>query len=160
MMPVSKVGHGLIEPSTPAVGSLGGGHLNALQNAALFVARLGMASLFLFSGAEKLTSLHGAAQWAGSHGVPFAAELMPLAALFEVAAGLMLVTGWRAREAAAALAAWIFVLGPAFHQFWNVGPEGWQVSVDDFFHHYVMFGGMIYLAVFGPGAWSLGARNP
>jgi putative oxidoreductase len=125
------------------------------QDAALFVARLSMASLFLFSGGEKLSSLSGAIQWASSHGVPFASLSMPLAALFEVGAGLMIVTGWRAREASAALAVWVVVLGPLFHQFWAAPPELWQGSVDDFFHHFVMFGGMIYLALFGPGRWRL-----
>jgi putative oxidoreductase len=129
------------------------------QNAALFVARLCLASLFLFSGGEKLASLSGAIRWAASHGVPVAGLSMPLAALFEVAAGLMLVTGWRAREAAAALALWVIVLGPLFHQFWNAPPELWQVSVDDFFHHLVMFGGLVYVAVFGPGQWRLAANR-
>jgi putative oxidoreductase len=129
------------------------------QDAALFVARLALASLFLFSGAQKITHLHGAAAWAASQGVPFASQLMPLAALFEIAAGLMLVVGWRAREAAVALAAWIIVLGPLFHRFWNVPPQIWQVVIDDFFHHLVMFGGMIYVAVFGPGRWRLPAEG-
>ena len=131
--------------STPGIG----------QDAALVVARLCLASLFLFSGGEKLTSLSGAIQWAASNGVPAAGLSMPLAAVFEVATGLMLVTGWRAREAAAALAVWIIVLGPLFHQFWNAPPQLWQGSVDDFFHHIVMFGGMVYVAVFGPGRWRL-----
>ncbi len=130
--------------------------LSRHHDAVLFVARLCLASLFLWSGGQKMMNLHGAGMWAASVGVPFALQLMPFAALFEIAAGLMLVTGWRAREAAAALALWIIVLGPLFHQFWNAPPQMWQVMVDDFFHHIVMFGGMIYLAVFGPGGWSLG----
>jgi putative oxidoreductase len=129
------------------------------QDAALLVARLCLASLFLFSGAEKLTSMSGAIAWAASSGVPFAGLAMPLAALFEVGTGLMLATGWRAREAAAALALWIIILGPLFHQFWNVPPERWQETVDNFFHHLVMFGGMIYVALFGPGAWRLAGWN-
>jgi putative oxidoreductase len=129
------------------------------QDAALFVARLCLASLFLFSGAEKLTSMPGAIAWATSSGVPVAQLAMPLAALFEVAMGLLLATGWRAREAAVALALWIIVLGPLFHQFWRVPPQFWQESVDNFFHHLVMFGGMVYVAVFGPGGWRLTGRK-
>jgi len=127
-------------------------------DAALFIARLGLASLFLFSGLQKMVHLQDAGAWAASQGVPFASQLMPLAALFEIAAALMLVSGWRAREAAAALALWIIVLGPWFHRFWNAPPQMWQVVIDDFFHHLVMFGGMIYVAVFGPGDWRL--RGP
>ena len=126
---------------------------NLKQEAALLVARICLASLFLFSGTLKLMNLHGAAEWAASQGVPFARLAMPLAALFEIGAGLMLVTGWRAREAAAALAVWIIVLGPMFHQFWNAPPQIWQGMIDDFFHHIVMFGGMIYVVIFGPGRW-------
>ena len=136
--------------------SLGRSDSTVAQDGALFIARLGLASLFLFSGAQKLTHLQGAADWAASQGVPFAAYIMPLAALFEIGSGLMLVTGWRAREAGAALAVWILLLGPLFHQFWNAPPQMWQAMIDNFFHHFVMFGGMVYLAIFGPGRWSLG----
>jgi putative oxidoreductase len=125
------------------------------QDAVLFAARLGLASLFLFSGTQKLTNLHGAGEWAALQGVPFPQLAMLLAALFEVGAGLMLATGWRARTAASALAAYIIVLAPLFHQFWNAPPQLWQASIDNFFHHLVMFGGMTYLAVFGPGGWRL-----
>lgn len=131
-------------------------NLTARQEAALLVGRIGLASLFLFSGCQKLTHLHGAAQWAASQGVPFASLLMPLAGLFEVASAVMLITGWHARQAAAALAAWIIVLGPLFHRFWEAPPQLWQTEIDGLFHHFVMFGGMIYLAVFGPGSWRLG----
>jgi putative oxidoreductase len=131
-------------------------NLPAKQEAGLLVARIGLASLFLFSGCQKLTHLQGAAQWAASQGVPLASLLMPLAGLFEVASAVMLITGWHARQAAAALAAWIIVLGPLFHRFWEAPPQLWQIEIDGLFHHFVMFGGMIYLAVFGPGSWRLG----
>jgi putative oxidoreductase len=131
-------------------------NLPVAQEAALLLARIGLASLFLFSGCQKLSHLQGAAQWAASQGVPFASLLMPLAGLFEVVSGVMLITGWHARQAAVALAAWIIVLGPLFHRFWDAPAQLWQIEVDDLFHHFVMFGGMIYVAVFGPGSWRLG----
>jgi len=127
-----------------------------VREAGLLVARIGLASLFLFSGGQKLAHLQGAAEWATSQGVPFASLLMPLAGVFEVASGVMLITGWHARQAAAALAVWIIVLGPLFHRFWEAPAQLWQIMVDDLFHHFVMFGGMIYVVVFGPGSWRLG----
>lgn len=129
------------------------------NDAALLVARLFMASLFLWSGSEKLVYTEGAAKFASMHGIPYALQLMPFAALFEIATGLMIALGWRAREAAIALALWMFVLGPWFHQFWNVPPQMWQAMIDSFFHHYVMIGGMIYLAVFGPGRLALAPND-
>jgi putative oxidoreductase len=140
----------------PSMNTFGRFNSQSVQDAALLVARIGLASLFLFSGGQKLMHLQGAAQWAASQGVPFASQLMPLAALFEIVSGLMLMTGWHARRAAAALAVWIIVLGPLFHRFWDAPMQYRQVMMDDLFHHFVMFGGMIYVAVFGPGNWRLG----
>ena len=128
---------------------------------ALLLARLCMASLFLWAGIEKALDLHGAAGFAASRGVPFAVQLIPLAALLELGCGLMLVAGWGARSAAAILALWMLVLGPWFHAFWNAPPPLWQMMIDDFFHHFVMIGGMIYVMVFGPGriAFTGGSRK-
>ena len=126
-------------------------HLSARQDMALLIARFGMASLFLFSGGEKLIDAGGAAGFAASFGVPFAAYTVPFAALFEIACALMIISGWYVRSAAIALAFWMAVLNPWFHPFWKVPPQMWQLIIDSFFHHFVMIGGMIYLAVFGPG---------
>jgi putative oxidoreductase len=126
-----------------------------VESVALLVARVFLASLFVWSGVEKALDIHGAAQFAASHGIPFALQLMPLAAALEIGCAVMLVTGWRARSAALILAVWMLVLGPWFHPFWNAPPEQWQVMIDDFFHHIVMIGGMIYVAVCGPGGIAL-----
>jgi putative oxidoreductase len=131
----------------------------AASAAALFIARLCMASLFLWSGLEKALDLDGAAAFAASHDVPFARTLMPFAALFEIGCAALLISGWGARAAAIALGIWMLILGPWFHQFWNAPPAMWQVTIDDFFHHFVMIGGMIYLAVYGPGPFRVVAGN-
>ena len=130
------------------------------KDCALLIARLCMASLFLWSGIEKAVDLKGAAAFAASHGVPFAIELMPLAVLLELVCALMLIAGWRTRTAALVLALWMTVLGPWFHPFWKAPPPLWQLMIDDFFHHIVMIGGMIYVAVFGPGRVALDAIHP
>ena len=130
------------------------------QNYALLIARLCMASLFLWSGLEKMLDYRGAVGFAAHMGVPSAAQLMPGAIILEIGAALALVTGWYARTAAALLAVWMLILGPWFHQFWNAPPQLWQLMVDDFFHHFVMIGGMIYVVVFGPGDYALSRRRP
>ncbi|MEO7787710.1 MAG: DoxX family protein [Sphingomicrobium sp.] len=126
---------------------------------ALLVARLLMASLFLWSGIEKIFDMHGAADFAASAGIPFALQLMPLAILLELGCAVALIIGWQTRVAAIALALWMIILGPLFHQFWSVPPDRWQESIDGFFHHLVMIGGMIYVAVFGPGGLAVEARR-
>lgn len=114
-----------------------------------------MAALFLFSGVEKTFDFHGATVFAASGGIPFAVMLMPFAIAVELIAGLALLLGWHVRAAAIVLAIWLGILGPLFHQFWHAPPQIWQMMVDDFFHHFVMLGGMIYVAVSGPGRIAL-----
>jgi putative oxidoreductase len=133
----------------------GGSHTAAW----LLAARILMASLFIFSGLEKILIYQDAVQFASGGGVPFAPELMPLAILLELGCGAMLLLGWHARLAAMIFAAWVLVLGPSFHRFWAEPPATWQVVVDGFFHHLVMAGGFICLAVCGPGDLSLDAKS-
>lgn len=123
------------------------------KDAILLVARLCMASLFVFSGAEKLLMPSLAAKYASMHGVPAAEILVPIASAFEIVAALALITGYRAQWAAIALAIWMLIVGPWFHQFWELSGSEWQDSIDSFFHHFVMIGGMLCLVVGGPGAF-------
>ncbi|SRR6266478_2687724 len=125
---------------------------------ALLVARILMASLFVFSGSEKAFYYGGAVDWATAHGIPFAAFLMWAVIALELGASALLVSGWHAREGALALMAWLLWTGPWFHRFWETPPPMWQMMVDDFFHHLVMAGGFLYVAVCGPG--SLVLRRP
>jgi putative oxidoreductase len=115
----------------------------------LLIARIGMASLATFGGLQKIVMYSGAVAFAGSHGIPFAFYLMPFAILLELACAALLVTSKYCRIAATILAIWTFILGIWFHQFWSVSDAEWQMMVDSFFHHFVMTGGFIYVAIFG-----------
>jgi len=129
-----------------------------LQDYLLVLARVFMSSLFIFSGLEKITDFNGAVGFASFHGVPAVRLLMPVAIAFELGAAAAVMAGWHTRIAAIALILWTLILGVWFHQFWSSPPPMWQVSIDDFFHHFVMAGGFVFLAVCGPGRMSLDAR--
>lgn len=117
----------------------------------LLGARCFMALLFVFSGMEKIVKYSDASAFAGSYGIPFASTLMPLAILLELGCAAMLLTVRYCRLAAAVLAVWTFLLNFAFHQFWKVPDNIWQLMVDNFFHSFVMVGGLMYVVVFGAG---------
>ena len=117
----------------------------------LLVARLCLASLFIFSGLEKAFAYRGAVGFAASFGVPFAQYSMIGAIVLELGSASALLTRRYCRYGAAVLAVWMLVLNPWFHQFWAAAPEDWQMMIDSFFHHFVMIGGMIYVVVFGAG---------
>jgi putative oxidoreductase len=118
----------------------------------LLAARIGMASLATFGGLQKIVMYSGAVGFATMHGIPFAFYLMPFAIILELGCALLLVTSRYCRIAATILAVWTFVLGIWFHQFWSVPDAEWQMMIDSFFHHFVMTGGFIYVAVFGARA--------
>jgi putative oxidoreductase len=128
---------------------------------ALLLARLLIASLFVFSGLEKCFDYGGAVAYATAHGIPYAATLMWLVIALELVSSAMLISGWHARAGAAALLVWVLWTGPWFHRFWVTPQPMWQMMVDDFFHHLVMAGGLIYVIVFGPGTLAMpGSKNP
>lgn len=120
-------------------------------SAFLMIARLCMASLFFFAGAEKLFKYSDAVAFAGAFGVPWASILMPLAIVFELGCATALLTRRYCQWAALLLACWTFGLNLVFHQFWKSPDSIWQFMVDNFFHSFVMIGGLLYVVVFGAG---------
>jgi putative oxidoreductase len=125
----------------------------------LVLARIGMASLFLFSGFQKIVMYRDFIGFATAGGVPFATLVTPFVIAAEIIGSLMLIAGWNTRMPAIYFAIFCAILGPWFHQFWNASPEKWQEAIDGFFHHFVMAGGFVFLAVYGPGAISIDARR-
>jgi putative oxidoreductase len=117
----------------------------------LLLARVFMATLFVFAGVEKIFKYGDVTSFAASYGVPFSSTLMPAAIALELGCAAMLLTRRYCRVAALILAIWTFVLNLVFHQFWNVPDNIWQLMVDNFFHSFVMVGGLMYVVVYGAG---------
>jgi putative oxidoreductase len=111
-----------------------------------------MATLFVFAGLEKIFKYGEVTSFAASYGVPLSSTLMPAAIILELGCAALLLTARYCRAAALILAVWTFVLNLVFHQFWKVPDNIWQLMVDNFFHSFVMVGGLMYVAVFGADA--------
>lgn len=120
----------------------------------LLVARIGMAALFAFSGGEKALDYQGAVGFARMFQVPMPQLGIAFAIVLELGGAVGLLIPRTCRYAAAVLAVWMFVLNPWFHRFWAVPPAEWQAMIDNFFHHFVMIGGLMYVVVFGAGTRS------
>lgn len=71
----------------------------------LLAGRCLIALMFLWSGWAALADVDGTARYFGGLGFPFPTPVAIGTGIFEIAAALMLVLGWRTRIAAAALAA-------------------------------------------------------
>ena len=126
-----------------------------LQNTATLAGRVGLGLLFVVSGFGKITGFAGTAGYMASKGMPMAEVLLVGAIAIELVGGLMLLAGFKARWAALAIAAFLVPTTLIFHS--PVGPEA-QAQMTQFLKNLSILGGMLYVAAFGPGAWSVDRR--
>ncbi|MBS0432501.1 MAG: DoxX family protein [Proteobacteria bacterium] len=121
-----------------------------MQNLASLLGRVGLAQVFLLSGAHKITGYAATAAMLASHGLP--PGLLPLVIFAEVGGGLAVLFGFLTRWAAVGLC--VFTLLAAFFFHANfVDPS----QVINFEKNLAIAGGFLVLAAFGPGAVSLDA---
>ena len=126
-----------------------------LQNTAAVAGRILLGLLFVISGFGKITGFAGTAAFMASKGMPMAEALLVGAIAIELVGGLMLVAGFKARWAALAIAAFLVPTTLIFHS--PLGPDG-QAQMTQFLKNLSILGGMLVLAAFGPGAWSVDRR--
>ncbi len=122
------------------------------------IGRILIAALFLDSGFGKIGGFQGLIGTVASKGFPVPEVFAALTIVLELVAGLMLVVGWKARWAALALAAFTVLLSFLFHNFWAM-PEA-QVAMQkiQFLKNMGMIGGLLYIAAFGAGRFSVDKR--
>jgi putative oxidoreductase len=117
---------------------------------AILIARLIFAGLFAMAATFKFTDMNGTAGYIASVGFPFPLLLAWLAALFETALVLCLLTGAYFTEAALLAAVYVFFLAFAFH-----GPAQWKpddpTEFGFFIDHFTFIAGLLFAAVHGPG---------
>jgi putative oxidoreductase len=129
-----------------------------LQNFTSLAGRTLLALIFVVSGFGKITGFAGTAAYMGSKGMPMPEALLVGAIVVELIGGLMIVAGWKARWAALAL--FLFTI-PATIMFHNPAGLSGQAAQDQMIHlmkNVSIMGGMLMLAAFGPGAWSVDRR--
>ena len=119
--------------------------------AAVLVARLIFAALFIMAVSFKLMDINTTAAQIAAAGLPAAQVLAWLAVVFELALVASFVTGLYFSPAALLAAAYVVFLGVAFH-----GPNRWQANQNEFgffIDHFTFMAGLLYAAVHGPGRW-------
>lgn len=125
---------------------------NPVSNDALaLLARVLLATIFLLSGLAKLADPAGTAAYVASSGLPAPALGAWGAALLETLGGLALIAGYRARPAAVALALFSVVAALFFHN--NLADQNQMIH---FMKNFALAGGLLQLAITGPGRFALG----
>lgn len=128
------------------------------QNSLSLIGRILLAALFLPAGLSKIGGFEGTVGYIGSVGLPLPALGAVLAIVVEVGGGLALIAGFGTRIAALALAAFTLVASFFFHAYWALPADQQMMQQLMFFKNVAVTGGLLTLAAWGAGAWSLDAR--
>lgn len=132
---------------------------NTLQHPLALAGRLLLAWLFLPAGIGKIAGFAGTVGYITSVGMPLPTVAAAIAVVVEIAGGLALLAGFGTRIAALALALFTLVASVFFHAYWSL-PAGQQMMQQLLFNKNIaVVGGLLALAAFGAGAWSLDAKR-
>ena len=131
----------------------------SLQKPLSLVARLLLALLFLPAGLSKIAGFSGTVGYIASAGLPLPEIGAVLAIVVEVGGGLALIAGYGTRLSAIVLALFTLVASVVFHNFWAVPADQVMLQQLMFFKNVGVIGGLLMLAAYGAGAFSLDARR-
>jgi putative oxidoreductase len=104
-----------------------------------------LGALFFILGLTKITAFSYVSGWMASSGVPAANLLLVVAITIEVIGGLMLITGFRARLAAIAIALFLVPVTLVFHGFWSADTANFQNQLTQFLKNLAILGGMLLI---------------
>ncbi|QRY77754.1 DoxX family protein [Pseudomonas sp. PDNC002] len=121
---------------------------------AAFVGRVLLSAIFILSGLSKLGAPAMMIGYIGSVGLPFPQLALIVAIAVEIVGGIALIAGYRTRTVAWVLAAFSVITALAFHN--SLGDQNQFIH---FFKNLAMAGGLLQVAAFGAGRFSLDARR-
>lgn len=131
----------------------------SLQNPLALAGRALLALLFVPAGFGKIAGFAGTAGYIASKGVPLPEVSAAIAIAVELGLGLMLLVGLKARWAALGIAFFTVVITFIFHNFWAVEAAQQMQQQQAFFKNIGVVGGLLLVAAFGPGSWSMDGKR-
>jgi putative oxidoreductase len=132
---------------------------NALQNPLSLTGRILLALLFLPAGLSKIGGFAGTAGYIASKGLPLPEVAAAIAIVIEIGGALALLAGFGTRLAALVLAVFTLVATVIFHNYWAMPADAQMMQQLMFFKNIAVVGGLLVLAAWGAGAWSVDAKR-
>ncbi|MFX1674328.1 DoxX family protein [Paraburkholderia sp. A2WS-5] len=122
---------------------------------ALLVSRVLLTSLFILFGWSKITGFAGTVDFMAHEGAPIPMLSAVIAVVMELVVGILLLVGFFTRPLAVLLA--IYTVATAFigHHFWTMTGMEQMANMINFYKNMSIAGGLIALAVAGPGKFSI-----
>lgn len=131
----------------------------ALQNPLSLAGRVLLSYLFIPAGIAKSTGFAGTVGYITSVGMPAPTAAAAVAAVVEIVGGLAILLGFGTRIAALALAFFTLVASLFFHAYWSMPADQQMIQSLLFGKNIAVIGGLLTLAAWGAGAWSVDARR-
>jgi len=120
-----------------------------------FGARLLLCSEFLIALNGKISGWSGQEAYMAAHGMRFIPPLLGAALVIELLGSICLITGFVARPAAAIMFLYLGIVSVELHNFWAKSGPSASMNQTEFFKNMGMMGGLLMIAVYGPGTWVL-----
>jgi putative oxidoreductase len=117
------------------------------------IGRILIAALFLIFGFQKFGAPAGTQGYIAAHGLPVPALAYAVAVAVEIGGSVLLVVGYKTRPVALIMAVFTAATALFFHN--NLADQG---QMTQFLKNFAITGGLLQVAAFGGGRFSLDAR--
>lgn len=122
-------------------------------------ARLLVSWIFIFTGIDKIMHWSGYLQFMASKGMPWAPLFLFGAIVVELGGGLALLLGFQVRVSAMVIFLFLIPTTLIFQNFWSNAGAPWTSQMIGFLKNLAIMGGLLAVAVAGPGALGVNSRR-
>lgn len=123
----------------------------------LLVGRVALGAIFVKSGLQKLMAIGAFAASLANRGIPQSSIWAVIGATVEFAGGILIVTGFRTREASLLMVLFVVAATGISHRFWEYAEAARRSQESHFFKNLSILGGFLLLFVAGSGRFGLDA---
>lgn len=121
--------------------------------------RILIAYLYIPAGISKVTGFNNTVGYITSKGLPMPEVGAVIAIVVEIVVAAALLVGFKTRYAALILAAFTLAAAVGFHNYWAVPDAQKMMQTIMFNKNLAIVGGLLFVAVFGAGPFSLDNRK-
>lgn len=121
----------------------------------LLVSRILLAALFVLFGWAKITGFSGTVDYMAHVGAPAPMLSAVIAVVMEFVVGILIIVGFYTRPLAVLLALYTIATAIIGHHFWNMTGADQMANMINFYKNVSIAGGLLALAVTGPGRFSI-----
>jgi putative oxidoreductase len=132
--------------------------MNSTSDITTLAGRILIAVIFLISGFFKVGAYAQMVGYATAVHLPAPGAAIAAAAAVELACGLAILVGFKARFAAWLLFLYLLPVSYFFHNFWAVQGQEQQMQMVNFLKNMAIMGGLLVLSVNGAGAYSVDGK--